>query len=62
MFRFFPMSLAERMAASRSREEQRDTGIEIARESVEAIRSRVQGIQVSAPFGNVGLALRVLEK
>lgn len=57
-----PDSIMQRMAASRSREEQRDTGIEIARESVEAIRSRVQGIQVSAPFGNVGLALRVLEK
>ena len=57
-----PDSIMQRMAASGSREEQRDTGIEIARESVEAIRSRVQGIQVSAPFGNVGLALRVLEK
>ena len=55
-----PDSVIERMARSEDREVQRQTGIEIARESVAAIRSVVQGVQVSAPFGNVGMALKVL--
>ena len=42
------------------REAQRRAGIEIARESFAAIRERVQGVQVSAPFGNVDTALAVL--
>ena len=55
-----PDSVMERMAAAGTKEEQRETGIAIARESIEAIRSRVRGVQVSAPFGNVGIALKVL--
>ena len=35
-------------------------GIYIARESIEAVRSRVRGVQVSAPFGNVETALKVI--
>ena len=35
--------------------------IAIARECIEAIRSRVNGVQVSAPFGNVAFALEVLQ-
>ena len=57
-----PDSIMERMAAAATKEEQRETGLAIARESIAAIRSRVQGIQASAPFGNVDLALRVLGK
>ena len=49
----------ERMAAAETREAQRETGIAIARESAAAVRDRVAGIQVSAPFGNVETALRV---
>ena len=49
------------MAAADTREAQRDAGIEIARESLAAIRGRVAGVQVSAPFGNVKLALNVTE-
>ena len=56
-----PDSVIERMARSDDREIQRQTGIEIARESIAAIRSAVQGVQVSAPFGNVRHALKVLE-
>ncbi len=55
-----PDSVMERMAAAETREAQRETGIAIARESVAAIRGRVRGVQVSAPFGNVGIALQVL--
>ena len=56
-----PDSVIERMARSDDREVQRQTGIEIARESIAVIRSAVQGVQVSAPFGNVRHALKVLE-
>ena len=56
-----PDSVVERMARSDDREVQRQTGIEIARESIAVIRSAVQGVQVSAPFGNVRHALKVLE-
>ena len=55
-----PDSVVERMARSEDRDVQRQTGIEIARESIAAIRSAVQGVQVSAPFGNVAHALKVL--
>lgn len=36
-------------------------GITIAREIYDAVRDRVQGIQIIAPFGRVDAALRVLE-
>ncbi len=38
---------------------QRAVGIEIARESIAAIRSRVQGVATSAPFGSVKAAIEV---
>ncbi|MDB4869373.1 MAG: homocysteine S-methyltransferase, partial [Gemmatimonadales bacterium] len=34
-------------------------GIAIAREMLERVRPHVQGVQVSAPFGKVELALEV---
>jgi len=55
-----PDEVMERMAKATTKEEQREEGIKIARESVEKIRHRIQGIQVSAPFGNVKTAIRVL--
>lgn len=57
-----PDTIMARMAAAATKEEQRETGLAIARESIAAIRPRVQGVQASAPFGNVDLALRVLAK
>ena len=42
-------------------EDQLKVGIEIARESVEAVADRVAGIQVSAPFGKISTALAVIE-
>ena len=57
-----PDAVIERMAASEDRDVQKATGIAIARESIAAIRGAVQGVQISAPFGNVGHALKVLEK
>ncbi|HOZ47374.1 MAG TPA: bifunctional homocysteine S-methyltransferase/methylenetetrahydrofolate reductase [Candidatus Hydrogenedentes bacterium] len=56
-----PNSVLARMEAAGDRESQRLAGIEMARESVEHVRGRVAGIQVSAPFGNVATALAVIE-
>ncbi len=55
-----PDEIMDRMAAHDDREAQRQEGIAIARESVERVRDRVAGIQVSAPFGNVHTALEVM--
>ena len=55
-----PDRIMERMAAAPDRDAQKAEGIAIARESLAAIRSRVAGVQISAPFGNVKLALEVL--
>jgi homocysteine S-methyltransferase len=48
-----------RRANERSREHAVQEGIAIAREMFEAVRGSVQGVQVSAPFGKVDLALQV---
>ncbi|MCS7237018.1 MAG: bifunctional homocysteine S-methyltransferase/methylenetetrahydrofolate reductase [Thermoguttaceae bacterium] len=56
-----PDRVLERLAAQTTREGQLAVGIEVARESVERIKDCVAGIQVSAPFGKIELALQVLE-
>jgi methionine synthase / methylenetetrahydrofolate reductase(NADPH) len=48
-----------RIASDKGKEEARDEGINIARESLLEVRDLIQGVQVSAPFGNVGYALKV---
>ncbi len=50
-----------RKASDISKEEGRDEGIRIARESLLEVRDVIQGVQVSAPFGNVKYALQVFE-
>ena len=55
-----PDAVMERMAAATSREDQLAAGIQIARESVDRIRDRVAGIQVSAPLGNIETAWAVI--
>jgi methionine synthase I (cobalamin-dependent)/5,10-methylenetetrahydrofolate reductase len=56
-----PEHVLERMrkAQARGKEHALAEGIAIAREMFETVRSEVQGIQVSAPFGRVGFALQV---
>ncbi len=49
-----------RDVSTHSKEEQLAVGIKIAREMIEKIRSHVAGIQVSAPFGRIDIALKVL--
>jgi homocysteine S-methyltransferase len=50
-----------RRASDRSKEHGTAEGIAIAREMLERVRGVVQGVQVSAPFGKVELALQVFE-
>lgn len=56
-----PNAIIERMrvANARSKEHAVAEGIAIAREMLERVRPAVQGVQVSAPFGKVELALQV---
>lgn len=56
-----PDALIARMAAVSSKDDQRQVGIDIAREAVARARDRVAGIQVSAPLGNVQTALAVCQ-
>ncbi|HKR60977.1 MAG TPA: bifunctional homocysteine S-methyltransferase/methylenetetrahydrofolate reductase [Pyrinomonadaceae bacterium] len=48
-----------RAASTISKEAGRDEGLKIARESLLEVRDLIQGVQVSAPFGNVKYALEV---
>lgn len=50
-----------RIASEKSKEAARDEGIAIARESLLEVRDVIQGVQVSAPFGNVKYALQVFD-
>ena len=50
-----------RRASDKSKEDARDEGIKIARESLTEVRDLIQGVQVSAPFGNVKYALSVFD-
>ena len=56
-----PKAIIERMrkANEKSKEAALAEGIAIAREMLERVRPLVQGVQVSAPFGRVELALQV---
>ncbi len=50
-----------RIASDKGKEEAREEGIAIARESLLEVRDVIQGVQVSAPFGNVKYALQVFD-
>ena len=50
-----------RVASEKGKEEGREEGIAIARDSLLEVRDVIQGVQVSAPFGNVKYALQVFE-
>lgn len=50
-----------RIASDKGKEQAREEGIAIARESLLEVRDVIQGVQVSAPFGNVGYALQVFD-
>ena len=50
-----------RRANEKSKEHAVAEGIAIAHEMFDHVKDSVQGVQVSAPFGKVELALRVFE-
>lgn len=50
-----------RLASEKGKEDARDEGIKIARESLLEVRDVIAGVQVSAPFGNVKYALQVFD-
>jgi len=56
-------SIMDRMRAASnvSKEAGREEGLKIARESLLEVRDEIQGVQVSAPFGNVRYALEVFQ-
>jgi homocysteine S-methyltransferase len=59
-----PPHIIDRMrrASEKSKEHGVQEGIAIAREMLERVRPSVQGVQVSAPFGKVELALEVFRE
>src|SRR5436190_8857007 len=56
-----PDAILERMTRAPSPEAAREEGISIAREMLIAVRSMVQGAQISAPLGKYSSAVDVLE-
>jgi homocysteine S-methyltransferase len=58
-----PGSVLERMrrAQARGASAARAEGVALAREGLEAVRARVQGVYLSAPGGDVEAALAVLD-
>jgi len=57
-----PDSIMERMAGADSPQAAASAGVDIAREMFERMIGKIQGAQLSAPFGRVDHALRVLGK
>jgi homocysteine S-methyltransferase len=56
-----PDEYMERMHRAESAEASRHEGIAIAQEMVRRVRSLVQGVQLSAPFGRYAMAIEVAE-
>lgn len=57
---YVPPAILERMRACKTAEDQRKEGLQIAHELISEIKKNVQGLQISAPLGQVDLALALL--
>ena len=55
-----PRGILDRMSRCKTKQDGIEAGIEIAREIRQALAGRVAGFQVSAPFGRIDVALKVL--
>ena len=55
-----PDAIMKKMAEPREPEDAKKVGVAIAQDMVTELGNSVQGIQVSAPFGRIDLALQVL--
>ena len=57
-----PKTVLERMASRVTAEDQLKEGMEIVHEILDAVRPRVQGLQLSAPFGQVELVAPLIQQ
>ncbi len=57
-----PDSVMDRLYKSGSKEEAREIGLSIARETLKDVSSYISGAQISMPFGNVKYPLEVLKE
>jgi homocysteine S-methyltransferase len=55
-----PADIMERMSKVKESEDAKQVGVDIAREMVEKLGVNVQGVQLSAPFGRLDLALAII--
>lgn len=55
-----PDEVIQRMSQAKDKESQLQCGIDMAREAIARIRDRAAGVQVSAPFGRVSIAIEVI--
>ena len=55
-----PDGIIRRMEKPQDPEDAKKTGVEIAREMVKELGSNIQGLQLSAPFGRIDLALAIV--
>jgi homocysteine S-methyltransferase len=58
---YVPPALIDRMRRCKTAEDQKKEGLAIAHELIHNIRGSVRGLQISAPLGNVNMALPLLE-
>jgi len=56
-----PEPIMKKFYATRSRDEARELGIQIARDAMQELRPLIAGVQISMPFGNLAYPLQVLE-
>jgi hypothetical protein len=56
-----PDRILERMSTCKTKEDGVKVGMEIAHETCEAVKSHVQGIQMSAPLGNIQPVLAMMK-
>ena len=57
-----PDSIMNRMYATKSKEEARELGMEIARDTIRELKGNIAGVQVSMPFGKSKYPLDVLKE
>jgi homocysteine S-methyltransferase len=57
-----PTEVLERIRKTTSKEEAFLTGVRIAKETYQQVRSMVQGVQLSAPLGRVDAVMMMLEE
>jgi homocysteine S-methyltransferase len=57
-----PKNILDRMATAKDQTQSKKLGVQIAKELMEQVKGRVAGFAISAPFGNVKMALAAADK